>query len=122
MINTAHKVVQKYLEIQCKEVTMGKCAVVLVKTAAKLKANKCKAQRLRQLARKRKDIGRIKRIKDRRGGSANDFEYLVEWQDATDDSWHATQFLPDECIQKFKDECVKFVVRRHKWQTALFQN
>ena len=55
------------------------------------KSNKNKAQRLRQLQRKRDDIDIIKKIKDRRGTKGN-FEYLVEylvkWNGPWEDTWH----------------------------------
>ena len=84
------------------------------------KSRKSREQRLRQLERKRMDVGIIKRIKDRRGQKGN-FEYLVEWQGCTDDSRHKEIYLPDESIQNFKDEYVRFIVRRHKWQQTLFE-
>ena len=35
--------------------------------------------------------------------------------------WHKEIYLPNESLQKFKDECVRFIVRRHKWQQNLFE-
>ena len=77
-------------------------------------------QRLRALERKRRDLGIIKKIKGRRGQEGH-YEYLVEWQGTAEDSWHKEVYLPNESIQIFKDDCVRFIVRRHKWQQALFE-
>jgi hypothetical protein len=84
------------------------------------KSQKNKLQRLRKLARQRADIGVIKKIKDRRTVNGI-FEYLIEWQGTYPDTWHREEYHPNISIQIFKDECVRFITRRHMWQHALFE-
>ena len=73
-------------------------------TTGMSKSNKNKAQRLRQLQRKRDDIAIIKKIKDRRGTRGN-FEYLVEWNGPWEDTWHFERHLPKCCVDVFN--CAK---------------
>ena len=63
--------------------------------------HKNKNQRSRQLAKKTNDIGIIKIIKDRKGNN-NNFEYLVEWQGPTEDSWHAEQSFQESLCRHLK--------------------
>ena len=59
-------------------------------------------------------------VKDRRGNK-KEYEYLLQWVCPHPDSWHRERYLPSMALQQFKDECVKFIVRRYKWQQYLFE-
>lgn len=41
--------------------------------------------------------------------------FEVEWREGGDNTMHLERDLTELSVQMFKDKCVKFCMRRHKW-------